>query len=196
MSKRPFPEARQWAQAKGAKDRLGAAGWHECRSVHAHARRSLPINGGVSRACRPDGLTGMGAMGRRPALIGRLPSSGRVGLTPRPGVRLALPSCPNSCLATRLGETPVSRPVPRRDAKQEFRGSRSQTGVWERGKEGNGPKGLHCSNDSKAYAFHTVGANVVFADGSLHLLSSGINQCVLAGLVTRAGGEVIDASPY
>jgi hypothetical protein len=34
------------AQAKGAKEGIAAAGLHECRSVHAHARRSLPINGG------------------------------------------------------------------------------------------------------------------------------------------------------
>jgi PKD repeat protein len=38
----------------------------------------------VSRACRPDGLTGIGAAGRRSALIVRPPSGGRVGLTPAP----------------------------------------------------------------------------------------------------------------
>jgi hypothetical protein len=92
--------------------------------------RSVPMSAGpcrsregVSRACRPDGLTGMGAVGRRSALIVRAPSGGRVGLTPEPaemrrrgakarkrGHRTCA-SCPNSRLGMRLCETPVSHPA-------------------------------------------------------------------------------------
>lgn len=54
-----------------------------------------------------------------------------------------------------------------------------------------GPCPLNCSNDSEVYAFHPSGANVVFADGSVHFLSSSLNLCGLAALVTRAGGEVV-----
>jgi hypothetical protein len=32
---------------------------------------------------------------------------------------------------------------------------------------------------------------VVFADGSVHFLSSELDLCILAALVTRAGGEVV-----
>jgi prepilin-type processing-associated H-X9-DG protein len=46
------------------------------------------------------------------------------------------------------------------------------------------------------YSFHTSGANVVFADGSVHFLTSGVSLCVLAALVTKAGGEVVDQSQY
>src|SRR5262249_38269040 len=53
---------------------------------------------------------------------------------------------------------------------------------------------LNCSNNSEIYAFHPAGANVVFADGSVPFLSSNLDLCVLAALVTRAGGEVVP--PY
>ena len=59
-----------------------------------------------------------------------------------------------------------------------------------------GPCTLNCSNNSEVYSFHTDGANVVFADGSVHFLHSSMNLCVLAALTTRAGGEVVNGSDY
>jgi prepilin-type N-terminal cleavage/methylation domain-containing protein/prepilin-type processing-associated H-X9-DG protein len=53
-----------------------------------------------------------------------------------------------------------------------------------------GPCALNCSNNSEVYSFHTGGANAVFADGSVHFLSYGMDLCVLSALCTRAGGEV------
>src|SRR5205807_2544427 len=41
------------------------------------------------------------------------------------------------------------------------------------------------------YAFHTGGANVLLADGSVHFLSASTNIRVVAQLVTRAAGEVV-----
>jgi prepilin-type N-terminal cleavage/methylation domain-containing protein/prepilin-type processing-associated H-X9-DG protein len=43
---------------------------------------------------------------------------------------------------------------------------------------------------------HGGGANVVFADGSVHFLSDDISLATLQALSTRAGGEVIDAGDY
>ena len=54
-----------------------------------------------------------------------------------------------------------------------------------------GPCSLNCSNNSEVYSFHTAGANVVFADGSVHFLHNGIDLCVLAALTTKAGSETI-----
>jgi prepilin-type N-terminal cleavage/methylation domain-containing protein/prepilin-type processing-associated H-X9-DG protein len=59
-----------------------------------------------------------------------------------------------------------------------------------------GPCPLNCSNNSEVYAFHPDGANVVFADGSVHYLHQSINLCVLAALVTRSGNELVEASDY
>lgn len=64
--------------------------------------------------------------------------------------------------------------------------------------DGSNPNGqvpgscaINCSNNSEVYSFHTSGSNVVYADGSVHFLTSGMDLCILAALTTRAGGEVI-----
>ena len=54
-----------------------------------------------------------------------------------------------------------------------------------------GPCAVNCTNNREVYGFHPSGANTVFADGSVHFLSAGTDIRVFAGLVTRAGGEVI-----
>jgi len=59
-----------------------------------------------------------------------------------------------------------------------------------------GPCTINCNNNWGIYAFHTGGANALFGDGSVHFLRVGLNRDVFAGLVTRAGGEVIDGSSY
>jgi prepilin-type N-terminal cleavage/methylation domain-containing protein/prepilin-type processing-associated H-X9-DG protein len=54
-----------------------------------------------------------------------------------------------------------------------------------------GPCAINCTNDHEVYSFHPGVANAVFADGSVHFLKAGIDIRVFAGLVTRAGGEVV-----
>ena len=83
---------------------------------------------------------------------------------------------------------------------------------------------LNCSNNSEIYSFHTNGANVVFADGSVHflkdsistwpfnpatgfptgttdtngylVLATGTQYGVYQKLSTRNGGEVISSDQY
>ena len=43
------------------------------------------------------------------------------------------------------------------------------------------------------YSFHTGGATVAFADGSVRFLREGVRLRTLAELVTRAGGEAVTA---
>jgi prepilin-type N-terminal cleavage/methylation domain-containing protein/prepilin-type processing-associated H-X9-DG protein len=54
-----------------------------------------------------------------------------------------------------------------------------------------GPCAINCTNQSDVYAFHSGGANVVFADGSVHFLAENLPLYVLAALYTRASGELI-----
>jgi prepilin-type processing-associated H-X9-DG protein len=56
---------------------------------------------------------------------------------------------------------------------------------------GTGTCAMNCNNlQGDIYSFHTGGANVAFADGSVHFMRESINIAVLAGFVTKAGGEV------
>jgi prepilin-type processing-associated H-X9-DG protein len=55
---------------------------------------------------------------------------------------------------------------------------------------------INCTNDREVYSFHPGGANVVFADGSVHFLKVGLDIRILAALVTRAGGEVVADGDY
>lgn len=50
---------------------------------------------------------------------------------------------------------------------------------------------INCTNDSEIYAFHTGGANFVFADGSVQFLSAGINPSTLLALMTRDFGDIV-----
>jgi prepilin-type N-terminal cleavage/methylation domain-containing protein/prepilin-type processing-associated H-X9-DG protein len=52
-----------------------------------------------------------------------------------------------------------------------------------------GTCGINCSNDFGMYAFHSGGANALFADGSVHFLKENIDITVLVALITRAGSE-------
>ncbi|MGH9675930.1 MAG: DUF1559 domain-containing protein [Candidatus Acidiferrum sp.] len=54
-----------------------------------------------------------------------------------------------------------------------------------------GPCGINCSNDLGLYSFHTGGANILRADGSVTFLSSGTQIITLMDLVTARGGETV-----
>jgi prepilin-type processing-associated H-X9-DG protein len=50
---------------------------------------------------------------------------------------------------------------------------------------------VNCTNRDEVYAFHPVGANVLFADGSVRILRTGLDVNVVAALTTRSGGEAV-----
>ncbi len=50
---------------------------------------------------------------------------------------------------------------------------------------------VNCSNDLGLYAFHTGLANAGMGDGSVRTIRAGIDARVLAGMVTKANGEII-----
>jgi prepilin-type N-terminal cleavage/methylation domain-containing protein/prepilin-type processing-associated H-X9-DG protein len=58
---------------------------------------------------------------------------------------------------------------------------------------GTGPCVMNCNNlQGDIYSFHTGGANVAFADGSVRFVSQSVSIATLAALVTRSSGEVIN----
>jgi prepilin-type N-terminal cleavage/methylation domain-containing protein/prepilin-type processing-associated H-X9-DG protein len=69
-------------------------------------------------------------------------------------------------------------------------------GIVLQGKTADGTANLgtcpmSCTNAGEVYSFHPGGANAVFADGSVRFLRESVSIRVLAGLITRAGGEVV-----
>lgn len=52
-----------------------------------------------------------------------------------------------------------------------------------------GPCGINCSNDYGFLSFHPNGANFLFADGSVHFITTQVSITNLAAPVTRRGGE-------
>jgi prepilin-type N-terminal cleavage/methylation domain-containing protein/prepilin-type processing-associated H-X9-DG protein len=57
---------------------------------------------------------------------------------------------------------------------------------------GTGPCVMNCNNlQGDIYSFHTNGANISFADGSVHFVAATIDIGTMAALVTRAGAEVV-----
>jgi prepilin-type N-terminal cleavage/methylation domain-containing protein/prepilin-type processing-associated H-X9-DG protein len=59
-----------------------------------------------------------------------------------------------------------------------------------------GPCAVNCTNNNEIYAFHTSGANVLFADGSVHLLRANLDINKVIPFVTRAVGDRVDTSSY
>jgi prepilin-type N-terminal cleavage/methylation domain-containing protein/prepilin-type processing-associated H-X9-DG protein len=59
-----------------------------------------------------------------------------------------------------------------------------------------GPCAVNCTNEFEIYSFHPGGANAVFADGHVQLLSVGLSIRVLAKLTTPAGGEVVSEGDF
>jgi prepilin-type processing-associated H-X9-DG protein len=50
---------------------------------------------------------------------------------------------------------------------------------------------VNCSNNVSAYSFHSGGANVCLADGSVRFVRETIEAETFAALATMAGGEVV-----
>ena len=57
-------------------------------------------------------------------------------------------------------------------------------------------KGNNAGANDEIFSFHPGGANVLFADGSVHFLKESTAVVVLRNLVTAAGNEVISADSY
>jgi prepilin-type processing-associated H-X9-DG protein len=55
------------------------------------------------------------------------------------------------------------------------------------------PVFINGNNNGELYSFHLGGANVVFADGSVHFLTANMTPAAFAALVTARGGEVNNA---
>ena len=62
---------------------------------------------------------------------------------------------------------------------------------------GTGPCVMNCNNlQGDVYSFHTGGANIAFADGSVRFVKDSISIATMAALVTKGSGEVVNPDSY
>lgn len=54
----------------------------------------------------------------------------------------------------------------------------------------------NCGANDEIFAFHSGGAQVVFADGHVQFLRDSLSPAVVGALVSRSGGETINSSDY
>jgi prepilin-type N-terminal cleavage/methylation domain-containing protein/prepilin-type processing-associated H-X9-DG protein len=59
-----------------------------------------------------------------------------------------------------------------------------------------GPCTVNANNNWGIYAFHPKGANVLLCDGSVHFVAETLDRDVFASLVTKVGGEPINADKF
>ncbi len=64
------------------------------------------------------------------------------------------------------------------------------------GIRGNGICLINCTSNNEIYAFHPGGANMLFADGSVHFFKESMDPRIVVYMITRAGGEVVSADQY
>jgi prepilin-type processing-associated H-X9-DG protein len=59
------------------------------------------------------------------------------------------------------------------------------------GRTSPGPCAINCTNNGGMYSFHSGGANIAFADGSVRFVQASVSMTIMAALITKNGGEVI-----
>ena len=48
---------------------------------------------------------------------------------------------------------------------------------------------VNCHNNNEIYSFHTGGANILFADGSVHFIRQEVDPIPFVALVTKHAGD-------
>jgi prepilin-type processing-associated H-X9-DG protein len=64
------------------------------------------------------------------------------------------------------------------------------------GIRGNGICLINCTSNNEIYSFHPGGANMLFADGSVHFFKESMDPRIVVYMITRAGGEIVSADQY
>jgi prepilin-type N-terminal cleavage/methylation domain-containing protein/prepilin-type processing-associated H-X9-DG protein len=59
-----------------------------------------------------------------------------------------------------------------------------------------GPRAINCINHKEIYGFHPSGANVCFADGSVHHVANNLDLNIAYALLTRERGEQVPTTSF
>jgi prepilin-type N-terminal cleavage/methylation domain-containing protein/prepilin-type processing-associated H-X9-DG protein len=64
------------------------------------------------------------------------------------------------------------------------------------GIRGQGTCLINCTTNNEIYSFHPGGANLLFADGSVHFFKESVNPKIVVYMITRGFGEIVSADQY
>jgi prepilin-type N-terminal cleavage/methylation domain-containing protein/prepilin-type processing-associated H-X9-DG protein len=64
------------------------------------------------------------------------------------------------------------------------------------GIRGNGICLINCTSNNEIYSFHPGGANMLFADGSVHFFKESMDPRIVVYMISRSGGEVVSSDQY
>jgi prepilin-type N-terminal cleavage/methylation domain-containing protein len=89
--------------------------------------------------------------------------------------------------------------IARFEQGRQIAGAYSSGGAWAdynseyyvHGFGSNGACTVNCTNDNEIYSFHSGGALILMGDASVQFLRTSVNPGILAGLISKAGGEVV-----
>jgi prepilin-type N-terminal cleavage/methylation domain-containing protein/prepilin-type processing-associated H-X9-DG protein len=119
----------------------------------------------------------------------------------RVNTMLSFSQCPDGLSNTLIVAEDAGRPTRFRTRGKTLAGSCSGAGWTDRDSEfvtdgytldgttNPGPYPINVTNDNEIYSFHPGGANVLFADGSVHFLADTLDIRVVAKLITAAANE-------
>jgi prepilin-type processing-associated H-X9-DG protein len=69
-------------------------------------------------------------------------------------------------------------------------------GATPDGIRGQGTCLINCTSNNEIFSFHPGGANLLFADGSVHFVRETVDPRIVVYLITRADGEIISSDQY
>ena len=119
----------------------------------------------------------------------------------RVNTMLNFSQCPDGLSNTLIVAEDAGRPTRFRTRGKTLAGSCSGAGWTDRDSEfvtdgytldgttNPGPYAINVTNDNEIYSFHPGGANVLFADGSVHFLADTLDIRVVAKLITAAAND-------
>ena len=69
-------------------------------------------------------------------------------------------------------------------------------GATADGIRGRGTCLINCTTNNEIYSFHPGGANMLFADGSVHFFKETMDPRIVVAMISRAGGEIVSSDQY
>ncbi len=197
--------AKDWRSAENQTVRETPLPILACPSTPNRGRLDKTVTGGVTIFAAisdyaPD--TSISASLSSPSLVDSLSHKFPLGMI-RVNTLQSFSFCTDGMSQTLIVAEDAGRPIRFRTRGKALAGSCSGAGWTDRDSEfvtdgytldgttNPGPYPINVTNDNEIYSFHPGGANVLFADGSVHFLADTLDIRIIARLITASANEAV-----